>query len=180
MLSAAVLLGFCGSPQLASAAEVDTAANDLPTTTEIRGTTGTTSTSMTTTAPPASSSRGVANYLNQVFSYENNGISKPVQMDPKLDSKEARNQAYDQAFQQDARDRDAYYGRMAMLKRERALQEVNDNRRALGLDGDGDVRPRVGMEKEAGMASLKEYLLDQDPSTLTPEEFKVYQRMRNE
>lgn len=179
LLSASLLLGLCCTPQPASAAEAETVAN-LPIVTEltkIGGTSGT-STASTTTAPPADS--GIANYLNQVFTYENGGATKPVQMDPKLDSKEARNRAYDQAFEQDARDRDAYYGKMAMLKREKAIQDVQENRRVLELDGDGDVRPRVGDEKVAGMGSLKEYILQQDPSTLTPEELKVYRRMKGE
>jgi len=48
------------------------------------------------------------------------------------------------------------------------------------LDGPGDVRPRVGDERVAGMASLREYLLGQDPDTLTPEELRVYQRLKED
>jgi len=69
---------------------------------------------------------------------------------------------------------------MIAVKRDQALQDVQKNRKALELDGDGDVRLRVGEAKVAGMASLKEYLLQQNPSTLTPEEFQVYQRMKGE
>ena len=104
--------------------------------------------------------------------------STPYRRDPTYDSKEARNRAYDAAFEQDARDRDAYYGRLAMEKRQRAEEDVAQFRRGLGLDGQGVVRPRVGDERVAGMASLNEYLLQQDPATLTPEELKVYQRLK--
>ena len=127
----------------------------------------------------------VADYLGRVFASPNNnnrdgGVFNaiPAPTDPTYDSKEARNRAYDAAFEQDARDRDAYYGRLAMEKRRRAEEDVAQFRRGLGLDGQGDVRPRVGDERVAGMASLKEYLLQQDPATLTPEELKVYQRLK--
>ena len=127
----------------------------------------------------------VADYLGRVFASPNNnnrdgGVFNaiPAPTDPTYDSKEARNRAYDAAFEQDARDRDAYYGRLAMEKRQRAEEDVAQFRRGLGLDGQGDVRPRVGDERVAGMASLKEYLLRQDPATLTPEELKVYQRLK--
>lgn len=131
--------------------------------------------------PPTS----VADYLGRVFASPNNNDrdrgnynAVPTPTDPQYDSKEARNRAYDAAFEQDARDRDAYYGRLAVEKRRRAEEDVARYRRELGLDGTGDVRPRVGDERVAGMASLKEYLLRQDPATLTPEELKVYQRLK--
>ena len=87
---------------------------------------------------------------------------------------------FQQAFEQDAHDQDAYDGKMIVRKRDQALMDVQLNCKALGLDGEGDVRLRVGEEKVSGMASLKDYLLEQDPSTLTPEEFQVYQRMKGE
>ena len=131
--------------------------------------------------PPTS----VADYLGRVFASPNtNDPNKgsynavPAPTDPQYDTKDARNRAYDAAFEQDARDRDAYYGKLAMEKRRRAEEDVARYRRELGLDGTGDVRPRVGDERVAGMASLKEYLLRQDPATLTPEELKVYQRLK--
>ena len=131
--------------------------------------------------PPTS----VADYLGRVFASPNsndrdggNYNAVPTPTDPQYDSKEVRNRAYDAAFEQDARDRDAYYGRLAMEKRRRAEEDVARYRRELGLDGTGDVRPRVGDERVAGMASLREYLLRQDPATLTPEELKVYQRLK--
>jgi len=127
----------------------------------------------------------ISDYLGRVFASPNNNNrdegffnAMPAPTDPTYDSKEARNRAYDAAFEQDARDRDAYYGRLAMEKRRRAEEDVAQFRKQLGLDGPGDVRPRVGDEKVAGMASLKEYLLQQDPATLTPEELKVYQRLK--
>ena len=127
----------------------------------------------------------ISDYLGRVFASPNNNNRDegsfnaiPAPTDPTYDSKEARNRAYDAAFEQDARDRDAYYGRLAMEKRRRAEEDVAQFRKQLGLDGPGDVRPRVGDEKVAGMASLKEYLLQQDPATLTPEELKVYQRLK--
>jgi len=165
LLSAAFGLCLCGTPQLASGADT---VSPLSVYEETKISTSTTIPSLL-----------VSNYASQVFSspFQTHGAI-PSSTDPKYDNADARNRAYDQAFQQDARDRDAAYGKMAVLKREQALQEVQQNRRALGLDGDGDVRPRVGDAKVAGMASLKEYLLEQDPSTLTPEEFQVYQRMK--
>jgi len=133
--------------------------------------------------PPTS----VADYLGKVFASPNSnnpdgGIfnAVPVPTDPRYDTKEARNRAYDEAFERDARDRDAYYGRMAVEKRRRAEEDVARYRRELGLDGPGDVRPRVGEERVAGMASLNEYLLTQDPAKLTPEELKVYQRLKQD
>ena len=131
--------------------------------------------------PPIS----VADYLGRVFASPNSndrdrGLynAVPAPTDPQYDTKEARNRAYDAAFEQDARDRDAYYGKLAMEKRRRAEEDVARYRRELGLDGTGDVRPRVGDERVAGMASLREYLLQQDPATLTPEELKVYRRLK--
>lgn len=174
LLSVAFLLGICGStPQLASAAEDVADAASSPTTSIESEGAKTSGTDTSTTARPS----GISNYFSQVFSSPDYGAN-PRLTDSRFDDKDSRNRAYDDAFQQDARDRDAYYGKMAMLKRERALQEVSQNRKALGLDGDGDVRPRVGDEKVAGMASLRQYLLQQDPSTLTPEELKVYNRMK--
>ena len=126
--------------------------------------------------PPIS----VADYLGRVFASPNtNDPNKgsynavPASTDPQYDSKDARNRAYDAAFEQDARDRDAYYGKLAMEKRRRAEEDVARYRRELGLDGTGD-------ERVAGMASLREYLLRQDPATLTPEELKVYQRLKQD
>ena len=131
------------------------------------------------TNPSSSTGLSISNYFGQVFQspYQTPGAI-PVPTDSKYDSKEVRNRAYDEAFERDARDRDAYYGRMAAAKREQAAQEVKRNREALGLDGPGDVRMRVGEEKVAGMASLRAYLLEQDPSTLTPAELEVYERMK--
>jgi len=165
LLSTAVGFGLCGTPQHASAAETET---------------GTADQLIVNEKPQLSAQRpgmSVSAYLNRVFQSPTPGAT-PLPTDPRYDSTEARNRAYDAAFEQDARDRDAYYGKMAALKREQALQEVRRNRVALGLDGDGDVRPRVGDEKEAGLASLREYLLKQDPSTLTPAELKVYEQMK--
>lgn len=141
--------------------------------------------STSTLSAAAEPPTNVADYLGRVFSSPNNNNRDggffnaiPAPTDPTYDSKEARNRAYDAAFEQDARDRDAYYGRLAMEKRRRAEEDVAQYRRQLGLEGQGDVRPRVGDERVAGMASLKEYLLQQDPATLTPEELKVYQRLK--
>jgi hypothetical protein len=170
LLSAAFWLCLCGAPQLASAAaDINTAS---PFTSIVSEQAKITSTDTSTTTSPSS----ISNYFSRVVSSPTYG-AKPMPTDSRFDNADARNRAYDQAYEQDARDRDAYYGKMAMLKRERALRDVSQNRRALGLDGDGDVRLRVGEKKVAGMASLKEYVLQQDPSTLTPEELKVYQRM---
>lgn len=132
-----------------------------------------------TTTSTSSTPTSVSNYFSQVFQspYKTPGAT-PLPTDSRFDNAEARNRAYDQAFEQDARDRDAYYGKMAALKREKALQTVRGNRQALGLDGDGDVRLRVGEERVAGMSSLKDILLQRDPSTLTPAELKVYQQMQ--
>jgi hypothetical protein len=163
LMSAAFGLCLCGTPQMASAADADPRtesqlliANEETT---------------TSTSTPTS----ISNYFSQVFQQTPGATPLPAE----FDNAKARNRAYDQAFEQDARDRDAYYGKMAALKREQAFQNVRENRLALGLDGDGDVRSRVGEEKVAGMSSLKDYLSQQDPSTLTPAELKVYQQMQD-
>ena len=90
------------------------------------------------------------------------GISsnQPIQIDPKYTTREERNAAYDEAFQQDARDRDAYYGRLAMKKRQESEQSVTQYREQLGLDGKGDTRTRVGEERVEGLASLRELKAD--------------------
>lgn len=141
--------------------------------------------STSTLSAAAEPPTNVADYLGRVFASPNLNNrdmgyynAAPAPTDPQYDSKEARNRAYDAAFEQDARDRDSYYGRMAVEKRRKAEEDVARYRKELGLDGPGDVRQRVGGERVAGLASLKEYLLRQDPATLTPEELRVYQRLR--
>lgn len=131
-----------------------------------------------TSAAPTTS---LSSYFGQVFRSPSSLIPaiKPIPTDPKFDNAEARNRAYDEAFEQDARDRDAYYGKMILDKRDAALQTVSRNRQDLGLDGAGDVRLRVGEDKIAGVSSLKEYLLKQDPATLTPAELRVYEQMKD-
>jgi len=152
------------------------------------------STSILSAAETQTGVTGVADYLSKVFASPNRGEGNynaaPTPTDPAYTSKEERNRAYDEAFERDARDRDAYYGRLAAEKRRKAEEDVGRYRRELGLDaarpgapggeGGGDVRPRVGDERVAGMASLREYLLRQDPATLTPEELRVYQRLQGE
>ena len=134
-------------------------------------------TKITSAAPTTS----LSSYFGQVFRSPSSLIPaiKPIPTDPKFDNAEARNRAYDEAFEQDARDRDAYYGKMILDKRDAALQTVSRNRQDLGLDGAGDVRLRVGEDKIAGVSSLKEYLLKQDPATLTPAELRVYEQMKD-
>jgi len=108
----------------------------------------------------------ITNYAKQVFGSplvgSTPGISsnKPIQIDPKYTTREERNRAYDEAFQQDARDRDAYYGQRAMKKRQEAEQSISTYREQLGLDGKGDTRTRVGEERVEGLASLKELKAD--------------------
>lgn len=106
----------------------------------------------------------IPNYIRQVFSGPLVGTTPNTPTKPKptdeYDSREARNRAYDEAFQQDARDRDAYYGQLAMKKRQETIQNVQQNRESLGLDGKGDVRMRVGEERVQGLASLRELKAD--------------------
>jgi len=97
------------------------------------------------------------------------------QTDSKFDDREARNRAFDEAFDQDKRDRDAYYAKMALKARETRITEMQQRRAELGLDAE-DAGPRVG-EKEADLKSLKKYLLQKDPSTMTPAEFKEFQQI---
>ena len=122
--------------------------------------------------------KSITNYARQVFGAplvgSTPGVSstKPVPTDPKYTTREERNRAYDEAFQQDARDRDGYYGKMAMKKRQEADQSVSQYREKLGLDGKGDTRMRVGEEKVQGMSSLRDLKADynlsqQDDSSST-------------
>jgi len=108
----------------------------------------------------------ITNYAKQVFGSplvgSTPGISnnKPIQIDPKYTTREERNRAYDEAFQQDARDRDAYYGQLAMKKRQESERSVTQYREQLGLDGKGDTRVRVGEERVEGLASLRDLKAD--------------------
>ena len=108
----------------------------------------------------------ITSYAKQVFGSplvgSTPGISsnQPIQIDPKYTTREERNRAYDEAFQQDSRDRDAYYGRLAMKKRQEAEQSVSKYREQLGLDGKGDTRARVGEERVEGLASLRDLKAD--------------------
>jgi len=163
------------TPQLSNAAELsdntrvsDTGASFLIAATDIAKTT-------TTTTIPGSS---ITNYARQVFGSplvgSTPGLSstKPVQTDPKYTTREERNRVYDEAFQQDARDRDTYYGKRAMRKAQAADQSVSQYREKLGLDGKGDTRMRVGEEKVQGMSSLRDLKADynlsqQDDSSST-------------
>ena len=122
--------------------------------------------------------KSITNYARQVFGAplvgSTHGLSstKPVPTDPKYTTREERNRVYDEAFQQDARDRDDYYGKMAMRKRQEADQSVSQYREKLGLDGKGDTRMRVGEEKVQGMSSLRDLKADynlsqQDDSSST-------------
>lgn len=122
---------------------------------------GTPSSSLLVTTDHADDGMSVSNYIRQVFGSPLVGNTpdtpaKPAPTDEKYDTREARNRAYDEAFQQDARDRDAYYGQMAMRKRQEANQNVQQYRESLGLDGTGDVRMRVGEERVQGLSSLRE------------------------
>ena len=94
--------------------------------------------------------------------------------------REARNRAYDDAFDQDKRDRDAYYGKMALQKREQALAEARERRSEIGLNnGDNDdAGPRLGDANVASMASLTKYLLQKDPSTMRPAELQELQLLQ--
>lgn len=156
-LSTAIGIWFVGSlatRQVANAAETDrTNTHDFCT--------GASSLLVTTDDDGMS----VSSYIRQVFQSPPVGNppgtpARPIPTDPKYDTREARNRAYDEAFQQDARDRDAYYGQMAMRKRQEANQSVQQYRETLGLDGAGDVRMRVGEERVQGMASLRELKAD--------------------
>jgi len=108
----------------------------------------------------------ITNYAKQVFGSplvgSTPGISsnQPIQIDPKYTTREERNRVYDEAFQQDARDRDAYYGQLAMKKRQESEQSVTQYREQLGLDGKGDTRVRVGEERVEGLASLRDLKAD--------------------
>ena len=101
----------------------------------------------------------------------------PRATDPKFDDRETRNRAYDDAFDQDKRDRDAYYAKMALQAREKKMEELKARRAELGLDI-VDAGPRFGDEKVADMASLRSFLLEQDPSTLTPAELQARERLQ--
>jgi len=137
------------TPQLSNAAELsdntrvsDTGASFLIAATDIAKTT-------TTTTIPGSS---ITNYARQVFG------SPLVGSTPGLSST--------------ARDRDAYYGKMAMRKAQAVDQSVSQYREILGLDGKGDTRMRVGEEKVQGMSSLRDLKADynlsqQDDSSST-------------
>lgn len=109
----------------------------------------------------------VSNYIRQVFgsplvgTTPNNTPAIPVVTDDTINtSREERNRAYDEAFQQDARNLDAYYGQMAMKKRQETNQNIQQYRESLGLDGKGDVRMRVGEERVQGLASFRELKAD--------------------
>lgn len=109
----------------------------------------------------------VSNYIRQVFgsplvgTTPNNTPAIPVVTDDTINtSREERNRAYDEAFQQDARNLDAYYGQMAMKKCQETNQNIQQYRESLGLDGKGDVRMRVGEERVQGLASLRELKAD--------------------
>ena len=84
--------------------------------------------------------------------------------------REARLRAYDEAFQQDARDRDAYYGRIVVEKRAKALQEARERRDEMGVDAPGS--------RFAGPATLEDLtrdLLQRDPATMTAAEYQEFQ-----
>ena len=98
----------------------------------------------------------------------------PSATDPRIDDADARNRAYDDAFDQDKRDRDAYYAKMALQAREKKAQQLKEQRQSLGLDYP-DSGPRFGDAEVASMASLKKYLLEKDPATMTPAEFREFQ-----
>lgn len=96
---------------------------------------------------------------------------------PAVDNREARNRAYDEAFDQDKRERDVYYAKMALQAREKRMTEFENSRRELGLDVAG-AGPRFGDEPVADMASLKKYLLEKDPSEMTLAEAKELQALQ--
>ena len=114
----------------------------------------------------------VPNYIRQVFGSPLVGATPgtPAKPTSTFDTREARNRAYDEAFEQDARDRDAYYGQMAMRKRQETAQNVQQYRESLGLDGKGDVRMRVGEERVQGLASLRELKAEYLSSQMQGEE----------
>lgn len=85
--------------------------------------------------------------------------------------RDARNRAYDEMFQQDARDRDAYYGKMALKKSESALVELKERREEMGLDTKASASPFAQVET---MDSLTQYLMNKDPNTMTAAEFKEF------
>mmetsp|Transcript_32443 Transcript_32443/g.95620 ORF Transcript_32443/g.95620 Transcript_32443/m.95620 type:complete len:873 (+) Transcript_32443:135-2753(+) len=92
------------------------------------------STSILSAAETQTGVTGVADYLSKVFASPNRGEGNynaaPTPTDPAYTSKEERNRAYDEAFERDARDRDAYYGRLAAEKRRKAEAAEEALRRA--------------------------------------------------
>ena len=96
---------------------------------------------------------------------------------PSSNDKDTRNRAFDDAFDQDKADRDAYYARMALASREKKMLELQARRAEIGLDAI-DAGPRVGDTDVASLASLKQYLLQKDPATMTPAEFKEFQALK--
>ena len=100
----------------------------------------------------------------------------PLPTDSKYDDREARNRAFDEAFDQDKRDRDSYYAKMAIQSREKKMAELKARRAELGLDT-VDAGPRYGDEKVEGLQSLKTMLSAKDPSTMTDAELKEYQQL---
>lgn len=145
--------------------------------------TGTSSSLLVTTDNNNDDGMAVSNYIRQVFGSPlvgstPNTPAKPIPTDKTYDTRETRNRAYDEAFQQDARERDAYYGKMAMRKRQETNQNVQQYRENLGLDGKGDVRVKVGEERVQGLSSLRELKADylssssqeQDNSSQTTDE----------
>ena len=100
----------------------------------------------------------------------------PIPTDPKFEDREARNRAFDDALDQDKRDRDAYYAKMALQAREKKMQQLNEQRQALGLDLE-DSGPRFGDPEVASMASLKKQLAGKDPATMTPAEFREFKEL---
>ena len=132
--------------------------------------TSTPSSSLIVTIDNDGDGTSVSSYLRQVFGSPLVGsipvtTAKPMPTDSSYDTREARNRAYDEAFQQDARERDAYYGQMVLRKRQETNQNVQQYRESLGLDGKGDVRMRVGEERVQGLASLRELKADYLSST---------------
>jgi len=156
------LISLIATPQLANAIEQA----DINMGIRNTGTALMISADDTETATSKLPGMSISNYAKQVFGSplvgSTPGISsnKPIQIDPKYTTREERNRAYDEAFQQDARDRDVYYGQLAMKKRQEAQQSVSQYREQLGLDGKGDTRMRVGEERVEGLASLRELKAD--------------------
>jgi hypothetical protein len=162
----------CGSPQLANAASPDQQYHNVAQEQRL------------TPASSASHSLLVAAYSSQgsgglpfLSTFQTPG-AVPQPTDAKYDDRDTRNRAYDEAFDQDSLDRNAYYAKMALQAREKKMLEFKERRAELGLDG-VDSGPRVGDEKVADMASLKKYLLQKDPSTMTPAEFNKFQQLQN-